>query len=57
MCGLNFCSLNITQDVREYTNSQKIEAEKELAVGMGNRRRSLLKKEARFIKAICPMGR
>ncbi len=34
MCGPHFCSMKITQDVRDYANAQNIEAEKALAVGM-----------------------
>ena len=32
-----FCSMKITQDVREYANSQNIEEEKALAVGMAEK--------------------
>jgi phosphomethylpyrimidine synthase len=34
MCGPHFCSMKITQDVRDYAKAQNIEAEKALAVGM-----------------------
>jgi len=34
MCGPHFCSMKITQDVRDYANAQGLEAEKALAVGM-----------------------
>ena len=34
MCGPHFCSMKITQDVRDYAIAQNIEAEKALAVGM-----------------------
>jgi phosphomethylpyrimidine synthase len=34
MCGPHFCSMKITQDVREYAESQKISAEQALAQGM-----------------------
>ncbi|MBP6004860.1 MAG: phosphomethylpyrimidine synthase ThiC [Pyrinomonadaceae bacterium] len=37
MCGPHFCSMKITQDVREYANAQNIEAEKALAVGMSEK--------------------
>jgi phosphomethylpyrimidine synthase len=37
MCGPHFCSMKITQDVREYANSQGIEEEKVLAVGMAEK--------------------
>lgn len=44
MCGLHFCSLKITPDVREYTNSQKIEAEKALADGMAEKAKEFVDK-------------
>ncbi|WP_256005798.1 phosphomethylpyrimidine synthase ThiC [Pedobacter deserti] len=34
MCGPNFCSMKITQDVREYAAKQGVEAEEALAKGM-----------------------
>jgi phosphomethylpyrimidine synthase len=34
MCGPHFCSMKITQDVREYAKEHGVEAEKALAVGM-----------------------
>ena len=34
MCGPHFCSMKITQDVREYAEKHGVEAEKALAVGM-----------------------
>jgi phosphomethylpyrimidine synthase len=37
MCGPHFCSMKITQDVREYAEAQNIEAEKALAVGMSEK--------------------
>jgi phosphomethylpyrimidine synthase len=37
MCGPHFCSMKITQDVREYAAKQNIEAEKALAVGMAEK--------------------
>ena len=37
MCGPHFCSMKITQDVREYAKEQNIEAEKALAVGMSEK--------------------
>jgi phosphomethylpyrimidine synthase len=39
MCGPHFCSMKITQDVRDYANAQNIEAEKALAVGMSEKAR------------------
>ena len=37
MCGPHFCSMKITQDVRDYAKAQNIEAEKALAVGMSEK--------------------
>jgi phosphomethylpyrimidine synthase len=37
MCGPHFCSMKITQEVRDYANSQGVEAEKALAVGMSEK--------------------
>ena len=37
MCGPHFCSMKITQDVREYAAKEGVEAEKALAVGMAEK--------------------
>lgn len=37
MCGPHFCSMKITQDVREYAREHGVEAEKALAVGMSEK--------------------
>jgi phosphomethylpyrimidine synthase len=37
MCGPHFCSMKITQDVREYAKEQGLEEEKALAVGMAEK--------------------
>jgi phosphomethylpyrimidine synthase len=37
MCGPHFCSMKITQDVREYAEKHALEPEKALAVGMGEK--------------------
>ncbi len=42
MCGPHFCSMKITQDVREYAAAQNIEAEKALAVGMSEKAREFV---------------
>ncbi len=39
MCGPHFCSMKITQDVREYAAQQGVEEEKALAVGMAEKSR------------------
>ncbi len=43
MCGPHFCSMKITQDVRDYANAQNIEAEKALAVGMAEKAKEFVK--------------
>ena len=42
MCGPHFCSMKITQDVREYAASQGIEAERALAVGMSEKAKEFI---------------
>jgi len=42
MCGPHFCSMKITQEVRDYANSQGVEAEKALAVGMSEKAREFV---------------
>jgi phosphomethylpyrimidine synthase len=37
MCGPHFCSMKITQDVREYAEKHGVDEEKALAVGMGEK--------------------
>src|SRR5213595_3082737 len=46
MCGPHFCSMKITEDVREYAEKQGVEAEKALAVGMGEKTKEFLEKGA-----------
>ncbi len=43
MCGPHFCSMKITQDVREYAKEQNLEAEKALAVGMAEKAKEFVK--------------
>ena len=42
MCGPHFCSMKITQEVREYAAKENIEAEKSLAVGMAEKAKEFL---------------
>jgi phosphomethylpyrimidine synthase len=37
MCGPHFCSMKITQDVRDYAAAQGVDEEKALAVGMSEK--------------------
>jgi phosphomethylpyrimidine synthase len=56
MCGPHFCSMKITQDVREYANSQNIEEEKALAVGMAEKSKEFLSKGAEIYHGNVPEG-
>jgi phosphomethylpyrimidine synthase len=42
MCGPHFCSMKITQDVREFAKEQGLEEEKALAAGMAEKSREFL---------------
>jgi phosphomethylpyrimidine synthase len=42
MCGPHFCSMKITQDVREYAATHGVEEEKALAVGMSEKSREFV---------------
>jgi phosphomethylpyrimidine synthase len=44
MCGPHFCSMKITQDVREYAKEQNVEEEKALAVGMAEKAKEFVDK-------------
>ncbi|PYT00155.1 MAG: phosphomethylpyrimidine synthase [Acidobacteria bacterium] len=50
MCGPHFCSMKITQDVRDYANAQNIEAEKALAVGMSEKAKEFVEKGSEIYK-------
>jgi len=44
MCGPHFCSMKITQEVREFAKEQNIETEKALAVGMAEKAKEFVDK-------------
>src|SRR5437773_2982933 len=46
MCGPHFCSMKITQDVRDYADSLKVEAEKALEIGMEEKSREFVERGA-----------
>jgi len=46
MCGPNFCSMKITQDVRDYADKKQLEGEKALAEGMKEKSKEFLDKGA-----------
>ena len=50
MCGPHFCSMKITQDVREYADKQGLEAEKALAVGMSEKAKEFVEKGGEIYK-------
>ncbi len=56
MCGPHFCSMKITQDVREYAKEQNVEAEKALAVGMAEKSKEFLETGAEIYKGNLPEG-
>src|SRR5260370_40380325 len=44
MCGPHFCSMKITQGVRDYADSLKVEAEKALEIGMDEKSREVMER-------------
>ena len=56
MCGPHFCSMKITQDVREYAKEQNIEAEKALAVGMAEKAKEFTEKGSEIYHGNLPEG-
>ncbi|MET0752596.1 MAG: phosphomethylpyrimidine synthase ThiC [Pyrinomonadaceae bacterium] len=56
MCGPHFCSMKITQDVREYANAQNIEEEKALAVGMAEKAKEFVQSGSEIYQGNIPEG-
>ncbi len=56
MCGPHFCSMKITQDVREYAKEQNIEAEKALAVGMSEKAKEFVATGSEIYHGNIPEG-
>lgn len=52
MCGPNFCSMKISQDVRDYADKQDLEAEQALAEGMEEKSREFLEQGAEVYKTV-----
>lgn len=50
MCGPHFCSMKITQDVREYADKLGVEEEKALAVGMSEKAKEFVEKGGEIYK-------
>jgi phosphomethylpyrimidine synthase len=46
MCGPHFCSMKITQDVRDYAQSQGVSEEQALAKGMQDKAREFVEQGA-----------
>ena len=56
MCGPHFCSMKITQDVREYAKEQNIAEEKALAVGMAEKAKEFIDKGSEIYQGNVPEG-
>jgi len=56
MCGPHFCSMKITQDVREYAAQQGVKEEKALAVGMAEKSKEFLATGAEIYHGNLPEG-
>ncbi len=56
MCGPHFCSMKITQDVREYAKEQNLAEEKALAVGMAEKAKEFVDKGSEIYQGNLPDG-
>ena len=56
MCGPHFCSMKITQEVREYAAKENIEAEEALAAGMAEKAKEFTKKGNEIYQGNIPEG-
>jgi phosphomethylpyrimidine synthase len=56
MCGPHFCSMKITQDVREYAKEQGVTTEKALAVGMSEKAKEFVATGAEIYHGNLPDG-
>ncbi|MEJ7623609.1 MAG: phosphomethylpyrimidine synthase ThiC [Pyrinomonadaceae bacterium] len=56
MCGPHFCSMKITQDVREYAEKQGLEEGKALAVGMGEKAKEFVATGGEIYHGNLPKG-
>jgi phosphomethylpyrimidine synthase len=52
MCGPNFCSMRITQDVREYAQSHKLSEQEALRKGMEEKAAEFVRSGAEIYKEI-----
>ena len=56
MCGPHFCSMKITQDVREYAAQQGVAEEKALAVGMSEKAKEFVATGSEIYQGTVPDG-
>ncbi len=56
MCGPHFCSMKITQEVREYAAKEGVEAEKALAVGMAEKAKEFVSTGSEIYHGNLPEG-
>jgi phosphomethylpyrimidine synthase len=56
MCGPHFCSMKITQDVREYAAKEGVSEEKALAVGMAEKAKEFVDKGSEIYQGNLPEG-
>jgi phosphomethylpyrimidine synthase len=56
MCGPHFCSMKITQEVREYAAQENVAAEKALAVGMAEKSKQFLASGSEIYHGNLPEG-
>ena len=56
MCGPHFCSMKITQDVREYAKEQNLTEEKALAVGMAEKAKEFVATGSEIYHGNLPEG-
>ncbi len=54
MCGPHFCSMKITQEVREFAAKEGVEAEKALAVGMAEKAKEFVDKGSEIYQGNLP---
>ena len=56
MCGPHFCSMKITQEVREFAAKEGVEAEKALAVGMAEKAKEFVETGSEIYHGNLPEG-
>ncbi|MBX7174478.1 MAG: phosphomethylpyrimidine synthase ThiC [Pyrinomonadaceae bacterium] len=56
MCGPHFCSMKITQDVREFAKEQGVAEEKALAVGMAEKAKEFVQSGSEIYQGNVPEG-